>query len=64
MLIKLIKLFTGFTTVMSDSLKLILDTMCETGVKAISVCLSCMYQLIVSHESKQLETTYKFSFII
>lgn len=33
----------GFTTVMSDSLKLILDTMLETGVKKVSVCLSCMY---------------------
>jgi len=30
----------GFTTVMSDSLKLILDTMCEEGVKPVSVCLS------------------------
>lgn len=30
----------GFTTVMSDSLRLILDTMCETGVKPISVCMS------------------------
>lgn len=30
----------SFTTVMSDSLKIILDTMCEEGVKPISVCLS------------------------
>lgn len=30
----------SFTTVMSDSLKLILDTMCETGIKSISVCMS------------------------
>ncbi|KAK4036371.1 flavin reductase (NADPH) [Daphnia magna] len=30
----------NFTTVMSDSLKLILDLMCETGIKAISACMS------------------------
>lgn len=36
----------GFTTVMSDSLKLILDTMLEKGVKNISVCLSCKFYII------------------
>ena len=33
--------YSGFTTVMSDSLKLILDLMCEMGIKTISVCMSC-----------------------
>ena len=34
-------LYSGYTTVMSSSLKLILDSMLEHGVKNISVCLSC-----------------------